>query len=85
MSYLAEVVDALPTAVSQPLSKLRWARLVSVRRVGTFAFYSAADCHVVRLLAEALYHADHQVLGLPDHPVGSPLLPTARSGTRHGD
>ena len=46
---------ASPTAVSQHLSKLRWAKLVRVRREGTFAYYSAADDHVARLLAEALY------------------------------
>jgi len=85
VSCLAELVGASPTAVSQHLSKLRWARLVSVRREGTFAFYSAADGHVARLLAEALYHADHQVLGLPDHPVDAPRLHKAGSGTGHGD
>jgi DNA-binding transcriptional ArsR family regulator len=68
VSCLADLVGASPTAVSQHLSKLRWAKLVSVRREGTFAYYSAADEHVARLLAEALYHADHRVLGLPDHP-----------------
>ena len=67
VSCLADLVGASPTAVSQHLSKLRWAKLVSVRREGTFAYYSAADEHVARLLAEALYH-DHRVLGLPDHP-----------------
>jgi hypothetical protein len=45
-----------------------------VRREGTFAYYSAADDHVARLLAEALYHADHQVFGLPDHPADPPRL-----------
>lgn len=70
VSCLADLVGASPTAVSQHLSKLRWAKLVQVRREGTFAFYSAADDHVGRLLAEALYHADHQVQGLPDHPSG---------------
>ncbi len=70
VSCLAALVGASPTAVSQHLSKLRWAGLVHVRREGTFAYYSAADEHVARLLAEALYHADHQVEGLADHPAG---------------
>lgn len=48
--------------------KLRLAKLVQARKEGTFAFYSAADDHVARLFGEALYHADHQVQGLPDHP-----------------
>ena len=68
VSCLADLVGASPTAVSQHLSKLRWAKLVHVRREGTFAYYSAADEYVAQLLAEALYHADHGVLGLPDHP-----------------
>jgi DNA-binding transcriptional ArsR family regulator len=72
VSCLADLVGASPTAVSQHLSKLRWAKLVQVRREGTFAYYSAADEHVARLLAEALYHADHQVHGLPDHPADRP-------------
>ena len=68
VACLADLVGPRPTAVSQHLSKLRLARLVYRRRSGTFAYYSAADEHVARLLAEALYHADHRVEGLPDHP-----------------
>ena len=74
VSCLADLVGASPTSVSQHLSKLRWAKLVQVRREGTFAYYSAADDHVARLLAEALYHTNHQVLGLPDHPADPPRL-----------
>lgn len=74
VTALAELVGASPTAVSQHLSKLRWAKLVRVRREGTFAYYSAADDHVARLLAEALYHADHRMLGLPEHPAEPPRL-----------
>jgi len=65
---LAATVGASPTAVSQHLAKLRLARLVSVRREGTFAFYSMSDDHVARLLTEALFHADHHVAGREDHP-----------------
>lgn len=67
VTCLADIVDATPTAVSQHLAKLRMSKLVRVRREGTFAFYSAADEHVARLLAEALYHADHQVRSLAGH------------------
>ncbi len=66
VSRLAELVGASPTAVSQHLSRLRWAKLVHVRRQGTFAYYSAADEHVARLLVEALSHADHQMTDRPD-------------------
>jgi DNA-binding transcriptional ArsR family regulator len=86
VSCLAELVGASPTAVSQHLSKLRWAKLVSVRREGTFAHYSAADGHVARLLAEALHHTGSQVFGMSDHPADRPKLrhDTATTPTRHG-
>ena len=42
VSRLADLVAASPTPVSQHLSKLRWDKLVRVRREGTFASYSAA-------------------------------------------
>jgi DNA-binding transcriptional ArsR family regulator len=86
VSCLAALVGASPTAVSQHLSKLRWAKLVSVRREGTFAYYSAADGHVAHVLAEALHHADHQVLGLPDHSTDRPPLrhDSATTPNRHG-
>ncbi|MEU3274477.1 metalloregulator ArsR/SmtB family transcription factor [Saccharomonospora sp. NPDC006951] len=59
VACLAELAGVNPTAVSQHLAKLRLAGLVKGRREGTFVFYSAADEHVRRLLAQALYHADH--------------------------
>ncbi|SBW22564.1 ArsR family transcriptional regulator [Candidatus Protofrankia californiensis] len=67
VACLAELVGAAPTAVSQHLAKLRLAGIVRGRREGTFVYYSAADVHVKRLLAEALFHADHTDRGLPDH------------------
>lgn len=59
VACLAELVGAPPTAVSQHLAKLRLAGLVDSRRQGTFVYYTAADEHVLRLLTQALYHADH--------------------------
>jgi DNA-binding transcriptional ArsR family regulator len=58
---LAERVGASSSAVSQHLAKLRLAGLVQVRREGTYAYYTAADEHVHRLLDEALFHADHAI------------------------
>jgi len=69
VACLADLVGATPTGVSQHLAKLRLAKLVHVRRQGTFAYYSAADGHVATLLAEALHHADHEVSARPDHAV----------------
>jgi DNA-binding transcriptional ArsR family regulator len=76
VACLAAIIGTSPTTASQHLSKLRLAKLVQVRREGTFAFYSAADSHVARLLTEALYHADHQVGGLADHPMDTVTSPT---------
>jgi DNA-binding transcriptional ArsR family regulator len=61
VACLAELVGAAPTAVSQHLSKLRLAGIVRGRRQGTYVYYTAADEHVRRLLAEALFHADHDL------------------------
>ncbi|RKR88339.1 ArsR family transcriptional regulator [Micromonospora pisi] len=68
VACLAELVGGAPTAVSQHLAKLRLAGLVRGRREGTFVYYSAANVHVGHLLDEALFHADHTDLDLPDHP-----------------
>jgi len=71
VAKLAELVGATPTSVSQHLAKLRLAKLVKVRRSGTFAFYSANDDHVTRLLTEALEHAGHQAPSQPDDTLGA--------------
>lgn len=65
VNCLAELAGVSQTSVSQHLAKLRLAGLVRGRREGTFVYYTAADTHVQRLLAEALFHADHtdQILG----------------------
>lgn len=85
VTCLAELAGVSPTVVSQHLSKLRLAKLVRVRREGTFAYYSAADSHVEALLAEALFHADHQVQQLPDHPrAGARRSPREHTGTVTG-
>ncbi|MFP5345965.1 MAG: ArsR/SmtB family transcription factor [Actinomycetes bacterium] len=75
VTCLAELVGGAPTAVSQHLAKLRLAGLVCGRRDGNYVYYSAADVHVRRLLAEALFHAEHADRNLPDH---------AADETRHG-
>ncbi|HWD04179.1 MAG TPA: metalloregulator ArsR/SmtB family transcription factor [Amycolatopsis sp.] len=72
VACLADLAGATPTAVSQHLAKLRLAGLVKGRREGTFVFYSAADEHVRRLLAQALHHADHVDRDLPSGADGHP-------------
>jgi DNA-binding transcriptional ArsR family regulator len=64
---LARHVGAQPPAVSQHLSKLRMSHLVRLRRDGNKIFYAADNAHVRQLVAQALFHTDHVVGGLPDH------------------
>lgn len=63
VSTLSALVGAPPTAVSQHLAKLRLAGLVVARRDGRHVYYRLLDDHVLRLVAEALYHADHRRAG----------------------
>ena len=64
---LASLAGTSPTAASQHLAKLRLAGLVTTRREGRRVLYSARGAHVRRLIAEALFHADHLVSGDPVH------------------
>ena len=68
VNELAAHVGVAAPAVSQHLAKLRLAQLVSTRREGNRIFYSAMNEHVLRLVTEALFHADHLTSdGLPAH------------------
>jgi DNA-binding transcriptional ArsR family regulator len=67
VSTLTEAVGAARPAVSQHLAKLRLAGLVAMRREGRRAFYSLADEHVRRLVAESLYAAEHRLSDRPGH------------------
>lgn len=64
---LAVAVGAARPSVSQHLAKLRLAGLVQTRRDGRRVLYRARDAHVRALIGEALYHADHEVSGIPRH------------------
>jgi ArsR family transcriptional regulator, zinc-responsive transcriptional repressor len=64
---LAAHVGVAPTAVSQHLAKLRLARLVRTRRAGNHIFYAAENEHILRLVTEALFHADHLTSAVPTH------------------
>lgn len=67
VSTLAGRIGASVSIVSAHLAKLRLAGLVDTRKAGRHVLYRARDTHVRRLIAEALFHADHQVSGIPDH------------------
>ena len=67
VACLAELAGTSPTAVSQHLSKLRLAGLVSNRREGTFVYYQLADPHVGALLRQTLSHAGHPAATVQAH------------------
>jgi ArsR family transcriptional regulator, zinc-responsive transcriptional repressor len=64
---LASHVGVASAAVSQHLAKLRLARLVRTRRAGNHIFYAAENDHILRLVTEALFHADHLTSPMPAH------------------
>ncbi|MDQ1131160.1 metalloregulator ArsR/SmtB family transcription factor [Microbacterium sp. SORGH_AS_0888] len=66
VNHLADVVDKSPAGVSQHLAKLRLARMVSTRRVGTTVFYRLTDEHASDLVIDAVKQAEH-VVGAPPH------------------
>lgn len=67
VNRLAELVDKSPTAVSQHLAKLRWARVVQARQDGNRVFYSLVDEHAGHLVDEAVFQAQHAVQDEPEH------------------
>lgn len=64
---LAARIDSSVPIVSSHLAKLRLAGLVETRKAGRHVLYRAHDTHVRHLIAQALFHADHHVSGIPDH------------------
>ena len=67
VATLADTAGCRPTVASQHLSKLRFAGLVEGHRQGQHVIYRLRGAHVRDLLAQALFHADHQVTGKPTH------------------
>jgi DNA-binding transcriptional ArsR family regulator len=67
VTTLARAAGCRPTTASQHLSKLRFAGLVDTRKDGRRVLYRLRGGHVRSLLAEALFHADHQLSGGPIH------------------
>lgn len=67
VSAIAARLDRALPAVSQHLSKLKAARLVTSRREGTTVMYSQPDQHVNELVNNALDFAEHALHSLPPH------------------
>ncbi|MCX7491558.1 metalloregulator ArsR/SmtB family transcription factor [Corynebacterium sp. P6129] len=64
---LVEATGISRTAVSQHLAKLRSGNLVQTRKEGRRVIYRMDDGHLVRLVTEAVNHADHVISGEPRH------------------
>jgi DNA-binding transcriptional ArsR family regulator len=67
VSELASRVGKAPTAVSQHLAKLRWAKVVQTRREGTRVYYSLIDEHARELVHQAVFQAEHVIDFWPRH------------------
>jgi DNA-binding transcriptional ArsR family regulator len=64
---LTAAVGAARPSVSQHLAKLKLAGLVTTRRDGRRAMYTARGGHVRRLVTEVLAAANHYLTIAPDH------------------
>ncbi len=64
---IADQVGKAPTAVSQHLAKLRWAKVVQTRQEGTRVYYSLIDEHARELVHQAVFQAEHVVDFWPRH------------------
>jgi DNA-binding transcriptional ArsR family regulator len=67
VTTLAARARTSPTVASQHLAKLRLGGFVVQRTSGRRRLYSADGSHLRALIREALYRADHEVTGVPDH------------------
>jgi DNA-binding transcriptional ArsR family regulator len=67
VNSLAGAIGVPRPSVSQHLAKLRIAGLVDTRRDGRRVLYRARGGHVRSLIAEAIFHAGHEVSGVPHH------------------
>lgn len=82
---LAAAVGKSPATVSQHLAKLRWAKIVRPRQEGTKVFYSLVDDHARKLVADAVFQAQHVVEDTPAHHAEHPdpaTVDRARRRTR---
>ena len=74
VNHLADIVDRSPAAVSQHLAKLRAARVVVTRKDGQRVCYRLANEHSTRLVADAIYQAQHANEESPAHHMVKPSL-----------
>lgn len=65
---LAVLIGISESAISHQVSFLKDKKLLKVERQGNIMYYSIAYQHILNLLKEAEYYADHIKQNLPDHP-----------------
>lgn len=68
VTEITAAVGMEQSAVSHQLRLLRTMGLVASARTGRNVTYCLYDDHVASLLDEAIYHAEHLRLGVPDRP-----------------
>lgn len=73
VTSLVTLLNQPQSTVSRHLATLKHAGLVESMRMGNKAIYRISDSHLSGLLQEAFSHAEHQRLGLDDHP-GQPQV-----------
>ncbi|MEV6293829.1 metalloregulator ArsR/SmtB family transcription factor [Streptomyces sp. NPDC051896] len=78
---LAAEVGMEQSACSHQLRLLRNLGLVVGRRQGRSVIYALYDNHVAELLDQAVYHIEHQRLGLSDDPEPDAWQATAPGST----
>lgn len=64
---IAELLERPVPGVSQHLARLRMARLVTSRKVGTSVRYRVENDHVRQLVVDAIGHVEHLLEDVPAH------------------
>ena len=67
VNTLAALVGKSATAVSQHLAKLRLSRMVTTRHEANRVYYRLANEHARRLVADAIFQAEHSIEDHPGH------------------
>ena len=67
VSQLATELDKPVPGVSQHLAKMRMARLLTTRKVGTSVLYRVENGHVRQLVVDTIGHVEHLLDDVPAH------------------
>lgn len=67
VSELASLLGKPVPGVSQHLARMRMARLVTTRKVGTSVLYKVENGHVRQLVIDTIGHVEHLLDAVPAH------------------